>query len=159
MNACDGDPLAAKAPSRFGIIIGRYDALVFVGSAHKQAREFDVGPPLQRRRRFGIEGDVHWDKIQLAIGAGQYFPGGIDAHCLRQLQLCIQVRTPGRRNLCFQFNGRDRCARECAPIGQPGFETIFLGDRVFLQLLLLLFADGLQRAIVKCCVKRETRGV
>ena len=159
MDACDGDPVAAKAPSRLGIIIGRYDALIFVGGAHKQSREFDIGPPLQGRRRFGIKIDVHRHKLQLAFRRGQCSLGRIDAHCLGQLQLCIQVHTPCRRNLCFQFSGRDRCARECTPIGQPGFVTVFLSGCVFLQSLLLFFADGLQRAVVKCCVKREARGM
>ena len=65
----------------------------------------------------------------------------------------------GALNLRDQLGGLDSCARECAPIGQPGFETRLLSSSVRFEFLALFFSDCFERAIVKRRVKRQSRCV
>ena len=70
MDAFDRDVLATNVSSDGRIVVRCNDPLVFVGSAHKQAGEFEIDPPLQSYRCFLINIDPHRDKLQFAFWFG-----------------------------------------------------------------------------------------
>ena len=160
MNSGDWNVIAGHAPGCARIITRGDDALVFIGRANQQSRQFNVGPALQRGRGFAVKVYIHRCERQFAVRIWQRGLGiEIDRHHLRELQLRRGVTTPRvfhQRIKSARFHCR---AGERAPIDQARLVAIALARHVFVQMATLLFADRLELPIVKRRIKCEPRRV